>query len=141
MALENFTRGTLKSGTPFIGFDQPAGATTAGGGGGSSGSAPAQSFGSSFFEPLPKNRFAGQTSGGSPTSVSPGPTAKRGVQITEFGRADFDAALIDWNRVYTEAQEGKQAALDLIDQFAPGGGFGTGLRQEAREEIGPQGAD
>lgn len=58
-----------------------------------------------------------------------------GTKTTEFGRADFDAALIDWNRVYTEAAQGLPAALELIDQFAPGGGFGAGLRQEATELV------
>ncbi len=58
-----------------------------------------------------------------------------GVDVEEFGREDFDAALVDWNRVYTDAQQGIPAALELIEQFAPGGGFGAGRRQEARDLI------
>lgn len=81
----------------------------------------------------PRPAFSGQTSGGGGTSFAP---RREGVQITEFGRGDFDAALIDWNRVYTDAQQGIPAALELIEQFAPGGSFGEGLRTTAREEIG-----
>ncbi len=72
---------------------------------------------------------------GTPGSFRAGPGTRTGTQITEFGRADFNAALVDWNRVYTDAQQGIPAALELIEQFAPGGGFGAGRRQEARDLI------
>lgn len=82
------------------------------------------------------NQFRGQTAGGSVSSVSPGPAARQGVQISEFGRGDFDAALVDWNRVYQDAQQGIPQALELIKRFAPGGDFGLGQRQEASQLIG-----
>lgn len=74
----------------------------------------------------------GKTSGGRGGGFDP---VLRGTQITEFGTGDFDASLVDWNAVFNEAQKGSQAAFALIDQFAPGGGFGTGLRQEATELV------
>ncbi len=88
--------------------------------------------------PFTTSQFANQTVGGSgiPGSVRAGPGVRKGTTISEFGRSDFDAALIDWNRVYTDAQQGIPAALELIEQFAPGGDFGLGRRQEAREVIG-----
>jgi hypothetical protein len=70
------------------------------------------------------------------SSQGPPIPRQRGTQITEFGRADFDAALVDWNRVYNEASRGLPQALELIERFSPGGGFGEGLREESRELIG-----
>lgn len=58
-----------------------------------------------------------------------------GTRITEFGRKDFNAALIDWEKVFNQAQQGLPEAFDLIEQFLPGGGFGAGLRQEATEQV------
>ncbi len=91
---------------------------------------------SGFSSPI--NPFQGQTRFGSgvPGSFKPGPGTRTGTRISVFGRKDFDAALVDWNRVYQDAQQGIPAALELIEQFAPGGGFGTGRRREARELIG-----
>lgn len=129
MALEDFQRGTLGSGTPFFGFTSP------------NQSGPVASGGSGNFAPAPPSgsssggRSFGGGGGGGGRITFRAPVVT-GQQTSEFGRADFDAALIDWNRVYTDAQQGIPRALELIDQFAPGGGFGEGLRTTVREEVG-----
>lgn len=52
-----------------------------------------------------------------------GPAQRTGTEIREFGRADFDASLIDWGAVFNKAQQGLPQALELIDRFSPGGEF------------------
>jgi len=56
-------------------------------------------------------------------------------RITELGRPDYAQALKDWDRTYGAVQEGVEPARELSEQFAPGGGFGQGRRQEARDVI------
>jgi len=58
-----------------------------------------------------------------------------GYKTTEYGKDEYDAALVDWNKVYSDAQQGIPAALELIEQFAPGGGYGAGRRAEAKELV------
>lgn len=139
MAL-NVTRGRVggPGTTEFIGFDSPPiDFANTSFGGGDSVSTP--SFGQDVFGGgssfIDRNRAANAARlGASISGGSRGPV-QTGTKTTEFGRADFDAALIDWNKVYTDAAQGLPAALDLIEQFAPGGGFGAGLRQQATENV------
>lgn len=163
MPITDFTRGTLGSGTPFIGFTSPYELTAEQAGMDVSGLSPAAPAPRQTFQ---RPAFSGQTSGGGSNAfaianlreegalerlkVSEAGAFKRatiagarppgsfqvGTKTEEFGRADFSAALIDWNRVYTDAQQGIPEALALVEQFAIGGEFGAGLRTTAREEIG-----
>ncbi len=69
-------------------------------------------------------------------ATSPTSFRQTGTKTTEFGRGDFDAALIDWEKVLAEARQGIPAARDLINQFGIGGSFGEGRRSESRRLIG-----
>lgn len=118
--------GSLVAGDRFAQFD-PGGAPRGG---------------DSTTTAAPNAGFARPTSSlmrSGPSAVGSGGGSSRPFQIgtktTEFGRPEFNAALIDWNAVFNEAQKGSDAAFALIDQFAPGGGFGAGLRQEATEQV------
>ena len=133
---KEFTKGTLPGGTQFVTSNPYVPTTTFGSP--DSGVSPAlPSFGESAFQGLSgidelraSNRARGIGTAGLSTVGR-----RTGTRITEFGRGDFDAALVDWNKVYADAQEGIPAALELIEQFAPGGTFGLGLRQEAKELV------
>jgi len=87
-------------------------------------------------QPTERLQLGGDTgrSGGSGRASNPG-SYITGYETQEYGRSDYEAALVDWNRVYADAQQGIPAALELIAQFAPGGGYGTGRRAEAKELI------
>lgn len=141
--------GTLASGTPFT---ELPGLESGGFGylstvrGSAPSSSAGRSYGSLFNQPSLYDRSMAQNAarniGGraagpavQPTTTTTTGTSRTSTQIKEFGRADFSAAVIDWNRVYTEAKQGLPAALALIDQFKQGGGFGAGLRQEATELV------
>lgn len=89
----------------------------------------AKSFGSSFTKSFTTQ--AGPTGG-----LRAGPGERTGTRVTEFGKADFQSAVIDWEKVFSAAEKGLPQAQDLIDQFAPGGSFGAGRKREARELIG-----
>jgi hypothetical protein len=57
------------------------------------------------------------------------------TNITELGRPDYARALKDWDRVYGAVEAGVEPAKELSEQFAPGGGYGLGRRQETRDLI------
>ena len=52
-----------------------------------------------------------------------------------YGKTNYNAALVDWNKVYADAKQGIPAALKLIDEFAIGGSYGQGRRTEANDLI------
>ena len=82
------------------------------------------------------SRFANQGgSSGDPGTFKPNPGTRIGTNIQELGKGDLRRALVDWNKVFQQAEQGIPEAKALIDQFRPGGDFGAGLRQESREAI------
>ena len=59
-----------------------------------------------------------------------------GYKTQEYGRADYDAALANYRAVYGDIKVDKAKVEALAAQFARGGSYGTGRRQEARDVVG-----
>lgn len=57
------------------------------------------------------------------------------ANINEFGREDFDAALINWDKVYTDAKAGVPKAEDLMNRFAPGGAGETAALTRSDQQF------
>ena len=69
------------------------------------------------------------------SSYNPAPYIT-GYGTTEYGRADYDAALANYKSVYGDIKVDKAKVEALAAQFARGGSYGTGRRQEARDVVG-----
>lgn len=60
-------------------------------------------------------------------------------RVTEYGRPEYGAALTDWEKTYTDYArmmgEVQPQLGRMMGYYAPGGGYGAGLRQEAAETV------
>ena len=87
---------------------------------------------SSFID---RNKMKQLQGGNSGSSYNPAPYIT-GYGTTEYGRADYDAALANYKSVYGDIKVDKAKVEALAAQFARGGSYGTGRRQEARDVVG-----
>ena len=58
---------------------------------------------------------------------------------TEYGRPEFEAAMNDWQKdygTYSSTMKGLSPQLQkMMGYYSEGGGYGQGLRQEAKETV------
>jgi hypothetical protein len=59
--------------------------------------------------------------------------------VTEYGKGEYGQALSDWQRNYRDYAAMMSNVMPALQQmmgyYAPGGGYGGGLRQEAEETV------